>query len=65
MRMLMLYMDDGIDEKRFVGWMSRNVTDACDTITRRKNLNLDEFEKIWQQRAALRKSLPGLPDAAR
>jgi len=64
-RGLLLYMDDGVDETEFVRWMSRNVTEACDNITRRKNLNFDEYEKIWQQRAALRKTLPGLPDAAR
>jgi raffinose/stachyose/melibiose transport system substrate-binding protein len=64
-RGLLLYMDDGVSEKEFVRWMSQNVTEACDNITRRKNLNFDEYEKIWQDRLALRQSLPGLPAAAR
>jgi ABC-type glycerol-3-phosphate transport system substrate-binding protein len=64
-RMLTLYLNDGIDEDGFLRWMTQNLDDACDNITRRKNLDFSEFEKVWQQRAGLRRALPGLPPQAR
>jgi hypothetical protein len=64
-RMLTLYLNDGIDEDTFIRWMSENIDAACDNITRRKNLDFSEFEKIWAQRKSLRQSLPDLPPGAR
>jgi raffinose/stachyose/melibiose transport system substrate-binding protein len=64
-RMLSLYLNDGIDEKSFVHWMTTNVTTATRNIQTRKQIDLSEFDRIWESRKHLRETLPDLPHAAR
>ncbi len=64
-RMFTLYLDDGIDEDGFLRWMNESLDAACDNITRRKQLDFTEFERVWADRKELRRTLPGLPPQAR
>jgi len=63
-RMFELYLNDGISEADFLGWMDRNLTTACDNVIRRKNLNLEPLQKEWDKRLAQRKATPDLPPEA-
>jgi len=64
-RMIPLYMDDGMTQDEFIDVMDRAITAAADNITARKKIDFSEFDRIWEQRADLRKKYEGLPDAAR
>ncbi len=64
-RMLYLYLQGGISEDEFMTWMEKNVRSAASTVTRRKELDLSQFEPAWRQSAPLRAKMEGLPDAAR
>ncbi len=48
-RMLDLYLNDGIAEDEFLEWMETNVKTASETVVRRKNIDLSEFETKWQE----------------
>ena len=63
--MLELYLNSGMTEDEFLDVMDKNLTDAAENITRRKNLDFAEFDKTWADRKSLRQTLPGLPEAAR
>jgi hypothetical protein len=64
-RMLEIYLNDGVTEDEFMEWMEENITTACDTIRERKKLDLTPFQRVWDARLSMRKTLPGLPDDAR
>ncbi|AIE84924.1 ABC transporter substrate-binding protein [Fimbriimonas ginsengisoli] len=60
-RMLLLYLMDGVSDEEFMDWMVKNVRTSCDTIVRRKHLDLAPFEKAWAAAAPLRKGMVDLP----
>lgn len=64
-RMLLLYLNDGIDVEGFLGWMERNLDSASKRISQRKELDFTEFEKRWQDLAPLRRDYEGLPEGAK
>jgi raffinose/stachyose/melibiose transport system substrate-binding protein len=64
LRMLELYLNGGMTEDEYLDVMDRNLTDAGENITRRKNLDFTAFDKIWSDRKHLRETLPGLPEGA-
>lgn len=64
-RMLELYLNGDMSEDEFLNWMERDIQAGSDTIMRRKAPDLSEFQKIWDERAEMRKQFQGLPDAAK
>ena len=60
-RMLDLYINDGISEDEFMSWMETNVKTACDTIVRRKRIDLAKFDARWNELAPLRLGVKELP----
>jgi ABC-type glycerol-3-phosphate transport system substrate-binding protein len=63
-RMLMLYMMDGVSEQEFMDWMYKNVRAACETIIRRKNLDLSQINRAWEAATPLRAKMEDLPRGA-
>jgi ABC-type glycerol-3-phosphate transport system substrate-binding protein len=61
-RMLDLYLNDGISEEEFMGWMETNVKTASDTVVRRKGIDLSKFEAAWRAAAPLRQRMKELPN---
>jgi len=61
-RMLMLYLTDGIDLDGFLDWQGRNLTAACANLRRRKPIDFERLNRAWQERAATRAKMPGLPE---
>ncbi|MFI5384581.1 MAG: ABC transporter substrate-binding protein [Fimbriimonadales bacterium] len=62
-RMLDLYLNDGISEDEFMGWMESNVRTATDTVVRRKHLDLSKYDAKWRELAPFRAHMEGLPTA--
>jgi hypothetical protein len=60
-RMLDLYINNGISEDEFMAWMETNVKTACETIVRRKQIDLSKFEPKWKELAPLRAGVQELP----
>ena len=60
-RMLDLYLNDGIGEDEFMGWMESNVRTASETVVRRKGLDLSKYEPKWRELAPLRARMKELP----
>ncbi|MBI5708107.1 MAG: carbohydrate ABC transporter substrate-binding protein [Armatimonadetes bacterium] len=60
-RMLELYINDGIKEDEFLDWMEANVRSACETVVRRKSIDLTAFESEWKRLAPLRAGMKELP----
>lgn len=60
-RMLELYLDEGIDEDEFMGWMESNMRTASETVVRRKQIDLSKFEPRWRELAPLRAGMKELP----
>jgi raffinose/stachyose/melibiose transport system substrate-binding protein len=61
MRMLELYLNDGIDRKQFVKTIEKDLERASKRITDRKSLDIERFEAVWKQRAEARKQFQELP----
>jgi ABC-type glycerol-3-phosphate transport system substrate-binding protein len=61
MRMLELYLNDGIDRDQFVRTMEKDLNRAAARITERKALDVTPFQKVWDQRRAMRKQFADLP----
>lgn len=64
-RTLELYLNGELSEEEFFAWLERNIQAGSSNIMRRKSPDLSRFEEIWQQRAEMRSTMEGLPDAAR
>ncbi len=64
-RMLDLYLNDGIDENEFMTWMETNVRTAADTIVKRKKLKESKFDARWQELAPVRAKYTYLPSEAK
>jgi ABC-type glycerol-3-phosphate transport system substrate-binding protein len=60
-RMLFLYLQGGISEAEFFDWMEKDVRSACETIVRRKGLDLSKFEPAWQANQPKLTGVEGLP----
>jgi len=60
-RMLDLYLNNGISENEFMDWMETNVRTACETVVRRKQIDLSKFDARWNELAPLRAMYKGLP----
>ena len=60
-RMLDLYVNDGITEDEFMGWMEANLRMASDTIVKRMQLNLSKFDRRWRELAPVRRQYRELP----
>ena len=64
LRMFELYLNDGLSEKEFLGWMERNLDTACENVIRRKELDLKPLQAEWDKRVAMRKGVKDLPAKA-
>lgn len=66
-RMLDLYLNDGLgddaqsNEDEFLAWMENNVRTACETVVRRKGIDLSKLEGKWRELAPVRASSRELP----
>jgi raffinose/stachyose/melibiose transport system substrate-binding protein len=60
-RMLDLYLNNGIDEDEFMDWMEKNVRTATETVVKRKHLNLTKFDEKWNELAPIRATETDLP----
>ena len=60
-RMFYLFLMDGASEEEFMTWMESNVRSACETVVRRKQLDLTPHEKAWQSLAPIRRGMEDLP----
>jgi ABC-type glycerol-3-phosphate transport system substrate-binding protein len=61
MRMLELYLNDGIDRAHFIRIIEKDMNRAAARITERKSLDVDAFWKVWNQRKEMRKQFEDLP----
>ena len=65
MRMLALYLTDGIDLDEFLRWQENNIRAATDNLVSRKPVDRKELEARWQALAPLRANMPDLPPEPR
>jgi hypothetical protein len=61
MRMLELYLNDGIDLEHFTRIMEQDLERATKRITQRKSLDFTALQKAWDARAAQRARIKELP----
>lgn len=61
MRMLELYLNDGIDREQFVELMEQDLERATKRIQKRKSIDNSELQKVWDERAPLRATFKDLP----
>src|SRR5439155_19483517 len=61
MRMLELYMNNGVDEQEFVEMLEKDMQRSMQRMIQRKSLDLTRFQKVWDQRAEMRKRFSDLP----
>lgn len=61
MRQLELYLNGGMTREEFVQWMQRNIDNASERIIRRKGLDIERFEAVWDERAEMRNAFGELP----
>ena len=64
LRMLEMYLNNGMTEDQFIGWMERNLDTAAQRITERKKLDFAPLQKVWDSRREMRKQFTELPDGA-
>jgi ABC-type glycerol-3-phosphate transport system substrate-binding protein len=62
MRMLELYMNDGIDRDHFVQVLEKDFERTAARTTARKDLDISRFDKVWNERAAMRAKFSGIPN---
>ena len=60
-RQLELYLNGGMTDDAFLDWMEKNLDNAARRIISRKDLDLERFEKVWNERAEMRKKFKELP----
>ncbi len=60
-RMLDLYLNNGISEDEFMGWMETNVRTAAETVVKRKQIDLSKYDAEWQRLAPIRAKFTDLP----
>ena len=63
-RQLELYLNGGMSEDDFLDWMEKNLDNASKRIISRKELDVERFEKVWSERAEMRKKFKELPSVA-
>lgn len=61
MRMLALYLTDGIGLDEFLAWQEKNLAAACKRMVRRKRIDLVALEKSWRKLAPARAKMRDLP----
>ncbi len=61
MRMLELYLNDGIDLEQFVEVMQQDLERATKRIQKRKSIDTTVLQKTWDERAPLRATFKELP----
>ncbi|MEO6434522.1 MAG: ABC transporter substrate-binding protein [Tepidisphaeraceae bacterium] len=65
LRMVELYMNDGIDNDQFMRVIEQDLERAAGSITERKTLDTSRFQKVWDERKAMRQKFADLPERAR
>ena len=63
-RQLELYLNGGMTDDAFLDWMEKNLDNASNRIISRKDLDVERFEKVWNERAEMRKKFKELPSVA-
>ena len=65
MRMLELYMNDGIEQERFMEIIEQELQRATRSIAQRKGLDVSRFQDVWDARSQMRREMAALPERAR
>lgn len=65
MRMLALYLTDGIGLDEFLRWQENNIRAATKQVLKRKHVDLKTMEARWRELAPLRATMKGLPPETR
>lgn len=63
-RMLELYLNDGINLDEFLSWQVSNIHAATQSMLIRRNTDVENLQKAWDNLAPLRATMDGLPDDA-
>lgn len=61
-RMLELYLNDGTDLDGFMQFQEDNIHAATSNLVIRKTVDEDALQRAWDEKAALRATMKGLPD---
>ena len=61
MRMLELYLNDGIDRERLVELMEQDLQRATTRLQKRKSVDLSGLQKVWDEREPQRRQFKELP----
>ncbi|MGB7160457.1 MAG: ABC transporter substrate-binding protein [Tepidisphaeraceae bacterium] len=61
MRMLELYLNDGIDRAEFTELVEQDLQRTTKRIIQRKSLDVSRFQKVWDERARAREKFSELP----
>ncbi|MDX9974580.1 MAG: extracellular solute-binding protein [FCB group bacterium] len=61
-RTLELYMNDGIDLEGFLVWQEENMDTATANLLKRKALDLEPLQAVWDQQAPQRATMKDLPN---
>lgn len=60
-RMLGLFLGGGVGLDEYLRWQEDNIGAATDNLLRRKPVDLDNLERIWQEKAPIRAAMIDLP----
>ncbi len=60
-RMLGLFLADGVSEDEYLRWEEDNIRAATENLLRRKSVDMDKLEHIWEGKAAIRATYRDLP----
>ncbi len=61
-RMLELYLNDGIDIDGFMQFQEDNIRAATSNLLIRKEVDVELLQRAWDDKAAIRATMKGLPD---
>jgi hypothetical protein len=65
MRMLELYLNNGIDQAQYLNLIEKDIERTTRRIVKRKDLDVARFEQVWDSRKAMRGQFSELPDDAK
>lgn len=62
-RLIELYLNGGISIDGFMDWQTSNIAYGADNLFFRRKFDVDELQRVWEEKAPLRAGMEGLPDA--
>jgi raffinose/stachyose/melibiose transport system substrate-binding protein len=61
LRMLELYLNDGVDDARFVDIIEKDLQRSIKRTIERKDIDVSHFQKVWDERREMRRKFSELP----